>query len=50
MEHLPHVMLGKVKHEISVLLSWVISCTNRTPPFLCPAAAAWYVAVNASQV
>lgn len=31
MEHLLHMMLGKVKHLISVPLSWVISGTNRTP-------------------
>lgn len=30
-EHLLHVMLGKVKHVISVRLSWVISGTNKTP-------------------
>lgn len=34
MEHLLHMMLGKVKHLVSVLLTWVIRCTNRTPlPF-----------------
>jgi len=31
MEHLLHMMLGKVKHLISVLRSWVISSANRTP-------------------
>lgn len=31
MEHLLHIMLGKVKRSISVLLSCVISGTNRTP-------------------
>lgn len=31
MEHLLHMMLRKVKHLVSVLLSWVIRCTNRTP-------------------
>lgn len=31
MEHLLHMVLGKVKRLISVLLSWVISGTNRTP-------------------
>lgn len=34
MEHLLHMMLRKVKHLVSVLLRWVIRCTNRTPlPF-----------------
>lgn len=48
-EHLLHVILGKVKHLIAVLLSWVMSGTNRKP-FLCPVTAAWILAVNASQV